>query len=135
LITAVDTSVLIDVLTADERFGERSRQTLRQCLAQGAVVACDIVWTETSAAFQTDRAARDALGKVGIAYDPLEQRAAEQAGRDWSEYRGRGGPRGRVIADFLVGAHALLQADRLLTRDRGFYRRYFARLAVLDPAA
>ena len=135
MITAVDTSVLIDVLTADERFGERSREALRQCLAQGAVVACDVVWAETSAAFQTDRAARDALGKVGVAYDPVEQRAAEQAGRDWPEYRERGGPRDRLIADFLVAAHALLQADRLLTRDRGFYRMYFPRLSVVDPAA
>ena len=40
----------------------------------------------------------------------------------------------RVIADFLVGAHAVTGSDRLLTRDRGFYRSYFERLAVLDPS-
>jgi predicted nucleic acid-binding protein len=38
-----------------------------------------------------------------------------------------------VVADLLVGAHAAHQADRLLTRDRGFFRRYFDDLMVLDP--
>jgi hypothetical protein len=40
-----------------------------------------------------------------------------------------------VVADFLVGAHALAQADRLLTRDRGFHRRAFAGLVIVDPSA
>jgi predicted nucleic acid-binding protein len=39
-----------------------------------------------------------------------------------------------MIADFLVGAHASLQADRLLTRDRSLYRSYFLDLAVVDPS-
>jgi hypothetical protein len=39
-----------------------------------------------------------------------------------------------VVADFLIGAHASLQGEALLTRDRGFYRDYFADLRVIDPA-
>jgi predicted nucleic acid-binding protein len=39
-----------------------------------------------------------------------------------------------MIADFLIGAQALLQADRLLTRDRGFYRGYFDDLEIIDPS-
>jgi len=42
--------------------------------------------------------------------------------------------RERVAADFLVGAHALSQAEWLLTRNRGFYRAHFSRLRVLDLA-
>jgi predicted nucleic acid-binding protein len=39
----------------------------------------------------------------------------------------------RIVTDLLIAAHALQYADRLLTRDRGFYRSRFAKLAVLDP--
>ena len=41
--------------------------------------------------------------------------------------------RDRVVADFLIGAHAAQQADALLTRDRSFYRRGF-RVRIIDPA-
>jgi len=30
--------------------------------------------------------------------------------------------------------HALTVADRLLTRDHGFYRRYFAGLRAIEPS-
>lgn len=44
-------------------------------------------------------------------------------------------PSTRALADFLVGAHAMLQCDGLITRDHGFFRDYFKGLKVIVPRA
>jgi len=75
-----------------------------------------------------------AMDRLGIRFVPLHGDAAAGSGARWRQYREQGGSRERVVADLLVGAHAAHQADRLLTRDRGFFRRYFDDLMVLDPS-
>jgi predicted nucleic acid-binding protein len=134
VITAVDTSVLLDVFFDDPAYRVRSLAALRACLAAGPIVACDVVWAEVRAVFPGDDAAARALGAIPVAYSAIDDRAAARAGAAWGRYRRGGGPRERVVADFLIGAHALEQADRLLTRDRGFHRAAFAGLAIVDPA-
>jgi len=134
VITAVDTNVLIDIFGADARFGPLSRAALERCSDDGSLVVSDVVWAETVAAFGEPAPASAALSTLGVSFRPLTVDSAATAGAAWRAYRQAGGPRARVVADFLVGAHAQVHADRLLTRDRGFYRRYFTELTVLDPA-
>jgi hypothetical protein len=75
------------------------------------------------------------MNVIGVAFSPIGIDASFAAGEAWKEYRSRGGPRDRLIADFLVRGHALCQADRLLTRDRGLARTYLPELVILDPSA
>ncbi len=135
MITAVDTSILLDVIGADPTFGPSSAAAVRRCLGEGQLVACEVVWAESAACLRDTETALDRLDKLRVTYRALDAATALAAGRMWSLYRDRRGTRERVIADFLIGAHALLQADRLLTRDRGFYRDYFDGLEILDPSA
>ena len=135
MITAVDTSVLLDVLDPDPQFGPASAATLRACEAQGRLIACEVVWAETAAAFASAGAATGALEKLRLSFSALDLAACLRATTSWRTYREAGGSRTRMVADFLIGAHASAHADRLLTRDRGFYRRYFNDLEILDPTA
>ncbi|MBB4661239.1 PIN domain-containing protein [Conexibacter arvalis] len=134
MITAVDTSVLLDVLGADPDYGDASRAALRECLRDGALVACDVVWAETAAFFPDARRAATALDRLGVRFSALDEEASLAAARAWRAYRRRGGRRARVIGDFLVGGHASIHADQLLTRDRGFSRTHFRGLRLLDPS-
>src|SRR5438552_2704206 len=133
MITAVDSNVLLDELGADSTFGAASATAIRIALREGRLVACEAVWAEVAASFASAAAATSSFTRLNLEFSPLTSEAALEAGTAWNAYRVRGGPRSRVIADFLIGAHALCQADRLLTRDRGFYRAYFRRLRIFDP--
>ena len=132
--SAVDSSVLLDVLLPDPRFGKVSAQALRAAIDAGPVVACEVVWAEVRACFDDDETFQNAMGKLGIDFDPIGRSAAIRAGHLWRQHRSAKGVRDHLIPDFLVGAHALLQADILLSRDRGFYRQAFANLRIKDPS-
>ncbi len=98
------------------------------------MVACDVVWAEVATAFGHAQArVVEALREIGIAYSPMTEEAALRAAECWFRFRRRSSGKGRIVADFLIGGHALVQADRLLTRDRGFYRLYFKPLKLVTP--
>lgn len=134
MISAVDTSVLLDVFESDPTFGPTSREALRAARAHGRIVACEVAWAEVAGLFHSLDAARRAMALLEIDFSAIAVETAFEAGKAWKAYRQHGGQRVRVAADFLIGAHALFQADQLLTRDRGFYRDYFKRLSILDPS-
>ncbi len=134
MITAVDSSILIDVFIADPQFGVSSARTLSRCLNEGAVIVCGIVLTETMPLFNSVDEFLQVLGTLNVKPADISIASYMHAGSAWRSYRLAGGTRKRVVADFIIGAHAANESDRLLTRDRGFYRKYFCKLKVLEPS-
>jgi predicted nucleic acid-binding protein len=134
MITAIDTNVLLDVLIPNERFCALSLRAMEEASACGALVICDLVYAELCIHFAAHRECDAFLDDNEIRVEPLDRVALFQASRIWREYRQSGGRRNRILTDFLIGAHAEAQATQLLSRDRGFYRRLFPSLRLLDPA-
>lgn len=132
--TAVDSSVLLDLFSASSKFGAASRETLDRAISEGALVACEVVWAEVRAHFSNRSTFESAIADLGLEFDAIDARTAGAAGEAWRKYRRGGGLRTALVPDFLVGAHGTVRADRLLTRDRGFARRYFPRLVIMDPS-
>ena len=132
---AVDSSVLLDVLTDDPRFADASETCLGEALAHNDLVVCAAVVAEVQTLLETRDTAMDTLALLGLRYLPTTEQAAVRAGHMQRRFRDRGGRRERVVADFLIGAHALLQCSGLITRDDGFFRDDFKGLKVIVPKA
>lgn len=134
MVTAVDSSILLDVLTDDPSQRTDSLAALREARQVGSLLICPVVWSEVRAFFSEPGAMHGAFVDAGLTFDPFDRDCADLAGAMWREYRASGGKRTRLIADFLIGAHAQVRGGRLLTRDRGFFRRYFTDLQILGGA-
>ena len=130
--SAVDSSVLLDVFSRSQH-EPASAAALRRAIKEGALIACDVVWAEARASFEKSVDFERAMDRLGVLFDPCDVQTANAAGEIWRDYRTSGGARSSLVPDFLVAAHAQLRADRLITRDRGFLRRAFSGLTVLDP--
>ncbi len=137
---AIDTSILVDLLGGDQR-ADASESSLRQALASGPVVVCDVVVSEIVAGLGFGGELFDVLEEAGIRYSPTDARAAVRAGEMQRRYKqrlkaeGRAPESPRTVPDFLIGAHALLQCNALITRDAGFFRDYFKGLKIIVPTA
>lgn len=137
---AVDTSVLVDYI-GDGPAAQAAEEALRAALSSGPVVACEVVVSEVVAGLGHSDVVMDTLEAIGIGFAPLELRAAVRAGEMQRRYKDRlrrgaaARAQQRTIPDFLIGAHALLQCQGLITRDAGFFRDYFKGLKVIVPKA
>lgn len=130
--TAIDSSVLLDVLLADPAHLAASEAALRAAVAQGDLLVGEVVLAEIAPVLPGGTI-REFLSDWRIQFVPSSVESAILAGEMYRLYLERGGKRGRVVPDFLIAAHAQIHAGSLLARDRGYYRDYFQGLNLVEP--
>lgn len=157
MITAVDSNVLFDVLLPDPVFANASQQLLEEADRHGSLVISEIVYAELAARFPEPADLDTFLADTRIRLVPSRPAALQWAARAWKSYlTSRSGglqcpacgrrellactdcgtaivPRQHILSDFIIGGHALTQADRLISRDLGYYRSHFPRLKLMSP--
>ena len=155
MITAVDTNVLLALLYEDEHTGE-SEAELRRVYREGRVVVTPIVYAELAAdgQFNTTSELDRFLEDLSIRLVEPSREALFRAGQQFQQYTRRRPdglhcpscgtkqpvrceacresltPRQHIAADFLIGGHATVDADALVSFDTAFYGTYFPSLAV-----
>ncbi len=132
--TAVDSNVLIDVIGRANDFTPRAIAALDTSLQSGALIVCPVVVAETAAYFPSHQALHRVFDSMHLEMREFGWHDLHRAGEAYVACCRRSRePRQRMLADFLVAAHAVIHADALLTRDRGYYRTYFSELRLLEP--
>jgi predicted nucleic acid-binding protein len=135
--TAIDTNVLVALWNSEDRLNSAAQAALDAALNRGSLVISAPVFAELLAFPTREEAFLDSfLRDTGIAVDwDLGEAVWRMAGRAFQSYAARrrkqrdSGPR-RILADFLVGAHAQHNAHVLLTLDASLYHPAFPRLRI-----
>lgn len=153
--TAVDTNVLLAILYEDNHT-DASEAELRHAYQEGKVVITSIVYAELAADghFNTVSDLNQFLEDFSIQVVEPSQEALFKAGEQFQRYTERRPnglqcpscgtkqsvtcdecgenltPRQHIAADFIIGGHAIVDADALVSFDSGFYETYFSSLSV-----
>ena len=135
--TAIDSNVFSAIWSAEPSAKKLAKQ-LGEAKVEGALLISPFVFAELHAyPGATEAFIRGFLAATGVAVDlRLEERVWDETGRRFALYAGRRrqssgtGPK-RLFADFLIGAHALVQADRLLTLDPDRYSKDFPEVRLI----
>ena len=135
--TALDTNV-ISALWSDEPSAQGIENALFEARTQGGLVICAPVYCELLAhPSATASFVREFCEQTGITVEfHIEEKVWDRTGEAFARYAGRrrhsreGTPR-RLLVDFIVAAHAELNADQLMTLDEDCYKTHFPKLMVI----
>lgn len=129
----VDTNVLVDVIQSDPAWGDWSLQQLRRQAQLHALIVNPVIYAELSVMYESPEALDTGLAKAELRMHELPRAALFLAAKAFALYRRQGGAKQNVLADFFIGAHAVVAGCPILTRDTCRYRTYFPTVDLIAP--
>jgi predicted nucleic acid-binding protein len=133
--TSVDSNVILAALAKHERHHAAAVELLRDAAANGPLFISPVVYAELMASKQPAVMHEFLdMAQISVAWTmPME--VWDLAGRSFGDYarqRRSGNLPRRLIADFLIAAHAAHHGLRVLTFDRTIYDAMFPQLLASD---
>ncbi len=131
MVTAVDTNILLDIIAGTKEEAERARKALVAATGKGLLILSPVCYAELAGNFPSAAACTTFLEAFDLTWTDLDEATAFLAGQYYKQYRDRGGTRNRILSDFLIAAHAQINADRILTCDKRFFGTQFLGLIAI----
>jgi len=152
---AIDTNILFDILLPDPLYMKKSLANLKLQGKKHRLIISEAVYAELASQFRDHKSLNNFISDTEIYLVNSSPEALWYAARAWKNYTQKRGSeflcpkcgnahglkcsdcgaaivsRQHIISDFLIGGHALAHAGTLLTRDRGYYNRYFPELKLV----
>jgi predicted nucleic acid-binding protein len=129
----VDTNILVDIMDADSHTADWSAQQLRAQRQVHELLINPVIYAELAPGFASQEKLDSQVKAIGLRFRELPKPALYVAGVAHRQYRRAGGARESILADFLIGAHAMVLGCGILTRDARRYRNYFPRVPLVAP--
>ncbi|MBM4339606.1 MAG: type II toxin-antitoxin system VapC family toxin [Deltaproteobacteria bacterium] len=129
----VDSNVILDIVTEDNRWFTWSSEVLAQYSETHVLVINPVIYAEVSIGFDRIEDVEAVLSPMLFRRAPIPWEAAFLAGKCFLQYRKKEGSKRSPLPDFFIGAHAAVLGIPLLTRDASRYRTYFPQLKLIAP--
>ena len=139
--TAVDTNVFIALFVGDDETTPWAQHALEEAATRAVLSVAPVVYAELVARGRSPERVESFFPEKDIEVDcEIGKQGWRAAGSRYGSYArdrrrqsGDSGP-SRILADFLVGAHALYLGGRtLLTTDERIFANYFPELRIIAP--
>jgi predicted nucleic acid-binding protein len=151
---AIDTNILFDILLPDLEYKDRSLSLIIDYSKTDRLIISEIVYAELASQFSDITILKLFLQDFNVLIENTPLDGLWFAARAWKKYTTNKDKflqcnqcgykqmvkcdkcgeiittRQHIISDFIIAGHAITMADKLITRDRGFYRQYFNNLIV-----